>query len=366
MDSKVKKKTYAERLKINKSFYLWLLTYILFAIIVCAAGLGYLWFWLERYEARSVNGAMTRYMQMVGNREWDEIYDEDVGYFLELNDRKTYQKYLIWLYGDANVSGMTFSYSTSDAYSDYYDVYYQQEKLCALEVHQDKESDSWKVRTVSQNNYYTFDVIEDGTDFRINDVLIDDTFEHEDVHIPMGFEGFGFEDRLPNTKRYRIGGFIQAPELSLTNKNYTYVLDHTKNNFYLGRKPTDEEIEYFTKEITDTAIAYCKYITRDGTFYSLNQHLYPNTPFYYNILGFDPQWFSPHDRIEFNNIEVFDLMPIGDDFFVGSISFDYHVIASDVSKTYSSTYQLFFAKNVYNQWRMCDMAIIFDNSADEE
>ncbi len=365
MDRKVNRKpktrtSYEERLRLGKGFLFHWLTYVLFALIVCTVGLTYMYFWLQRYEEHSVNGAMTRYMQMVGNHEWDAIYDEDVENFLELNDRITYENYLIWLYGDANVSGMTFSYSGSDSYSDYYDVYYQQEKLCALEVHKDEATDSWKVRTVSQSKRYSFDVME-GTNFRINGIQIDDTFYNEEDHVPMGFENYGFENLLPNTKRYYIDSFINAPALELTNPSYTYVLDHVRNNFYIGPSPDPEMIDIYTKEITDTAIAYCKYITKDGTFYALNQHLYPNTTFYYNILGFDPQWFSNHDAIEFKNIEVFDLMPIGDNFFLGSISFDYHVIASDVSKTYSSTYQLFFVKNSYGQWRMFDMSIISDS-----
>ena len=66
---------------------------------------------------------------------------------------------------------MTFSVSVKDNYSSYYDVYYQQEKICALEVRKPENSSVWKVRTVSQNHTYTFDVLEDTT-FSINNNVI--------------------------------------------------------------------------------------------------------------------------------------------------------------------------------------------------
>ena len=59
-------------------------------------------------------------------------------------------------------------------------------------------------------------------------------------------------------------------------------------------------------------------------------------------------------------------MPIGENAFIGSISFDYIVSATDVTKTYSSSYQLFFVKNSYGKWRMTNLCILSDNSAKEE
>lgn len=361
MDCKVEapRKTYQERLRFGGRFYKRLLILIAACLLICAGGLGYLWYWLERYETKSVNGAMTRYMEKVGNHEWHEIYLENTENFLELNDEATYTTYLVWLYGDRNVGGMTFAYSGGDDYSTYYDVYYQQEKLCALEVRKPEGSATWKVRTVSQDHEYTFDVI-DGASFSINGHQIDDGYSHEDNILPYGFRDTEYPDWLPKVKRYKIGSFIAAPGIDPDRSNDIVVRDSTDSHFYIGPAPTAEQKEIFTKEVQDTTIAYCEYITQDGTFYALNQHLFPNTDFYYAITGFDTRWFSEHDSIEFANMEVFDLIPVGDRAFIGSVSFDYIVTAGELRKTYSSTYQLFFMQDDYGNWLLTKLSIISD------
>ena len=367
MDSKItnkKKTTYEDRVRAGKEFYITLLKVVLCCSIIFASGLGYLWFWLSRYERQSVNGAMSEYVKKVGKHKWHEIYQEDIENFVELNDEETYTKYLVWLYGDRNVSGMTFSFSGKDNYSSYYDVYYQQEKICALEVRKPENSSVWKVRTVSQNHTYTFDVLEDTT-FSINNNVITEDYSHSEDNIPKAFEGLNLDSKMPLATRYSIGSFISAPEIE-TSSDYITIRDYSSDHFYIGKAPTSEEISEFSKEIEETAIAYCKYITKDGTFYSLTQHLYPNTDFYYAISSFDNQWFSSHNSIEFQNTKIYDIMPIGENAFIGSISFDYIVSATDVTKTYSSSYQLFFVKNSYGKWRMTNLCILSDNSAKEE
>ncbi len=356
MDRTVKKRPYKERTRVGETFLKRLFTLCLTAIIVCATALIYLWFWLDRYEKHSVNGAMTNYMELVANRKWDEIYAMDVENFVELNSKEDITSYLTYLYGDCNMNGMTFSFAGDDGWSAYYDVYYQQKKLCSLEVRKPEGSSVWKVRTVNQNHTYTFDILDD-TGFSINGIPITEEYIHEDGLIPMEFGTVNIE--MPEVTRYTIGGFIFAPD-PVVPAGYTAVRDHLSNSFYIGRKPTAEQTAVFRENIEETAIAYCRYITKDGTFNNLNRHLYPYTDFYYNILGFNPQWYSAHDSAEFTNVRIYDMLAIGENAFIGSVSFDYIVSAEDAGRTESSTYQLFFVKNSYGYWRLINLAIVND------
>ncbi|MBR2991382.1 MAG: hypothetical protein IKF51_08020, partial [Solobacterium sp.] len=166
---------------------------------------------------------------------------------------------------------------------------------------------------------------------------------------------------MPEVTQYSIGGFIFAPEPEVP-AGYAAVRDHLSSNFYIGRKPTSEQREIFAYNIEETAIAYCRYITKDGTFNALNKHLYPYTEFYYNIVGFNPQWYSAHDSAVFTNVKVYDMLALGENAFVGTISFDYIVSAEDAGRTESSTYQLFFVKNAYGNWRLINLAIVSSSS----
>ncbi|MBR2825125.1 MAG: hypothetical protein IKE51_02510 [Solobacterium sp.] len=363
MDRKVEKNSYKERLKLGSQFYILLIELFVIAVLICAIGLSYLWYWLERYERRSVNGALTNYTYMVMDHKWDEIYQMDIDNFVELNSKEAITNYLIWLYGDRNMTGATFTYAGGDDYSQYYDVYFQEEKLCSLETRKPEGSEVWVVRTVSQDHTYMFDVLDD-TEFSINNVKISDSYYHEENHIPFGFEEIEKEDvTLPKTTRYTVGGFIYAPIVQIPNDKMI-VRDSTENLFYIGPKPTNSQITEFTEHLRETAFAYCRYITEDGTLYELNQHLYPYTTFYNGINGFDNQWFSIHDSIEFKNIEYTDMMPIGENAFIGTISFDYEVIWGDIIKTYSGSYQLFFIKDSQDLWKATNLAIISDSAQD--
>ena len=131
MAGKVKKKpsrSYQRRAAIGVRFYRSLLGVFLVTVFICAAGLGYLYFWLARYEKQSVTGAMRAYMKAVQNREWDSIYDTDSQYFTEFNSEEAVTSYLLTLYGNVKASGCTFSLMSIDQGSGYryYDVYYQQ------------------------------------------------------------------------------------------------------------------------------------------------------------------------------------------------------------------------------------------------
>lgn len=351
--------SYAERMAVGKKFYINLLKVFLVTCLICGVGLGYLWFWLSRYESQSVNGAVHSYLTNIVNKNWDAVYQEDTDNFVELNSKDKYVSYLESLYGDNAISAYTYSFTNADENSQYYTLYAYGYQIATLELRKPKSSSTWKVRTLNTSNSYVFDVLDSSISFLINNIVIDSTYTHEDSQIPYAFQNLGLDDQMPAVSRYTIQNFVDTPDVTLADSaSYEAIRDWTSNQYYIGPLPSSDETDEFTQEITDTAEAYCKYITKDGTFAALNKHLYPGTDFYNNITGFNNQWFSSHDSIEFQNVKVFDIMPIGDSAFIGSISFDYLVSASDVQKTYSSSYQLFFVKNSKDLWKMTNLAII--------
>ena len=357
MDRKINEKSsYESRAKTGKAFYFNLLKIVLLICLVGCAGLAYLYQWLVNYEAHSPQGAMRSYMERVYNQEWDSLYQEDIENFPELNTKEAISQYLYAMYAGKNHWGMTYAFSSADSNLEYYNVYYEHEKISTLELIKPEGSDTWKVRTVNKNGTYNFEVYDDAT-FKINNTPITPSYPNENRIAPVCFEDLDLDEELPGTTRYTIGSFVGLPAVTSDSKN-TIVLDNTYNTFYIGPSVTSEQEEEFSSLIETAAIDYCKFITKDGSLYTFLQHLYPNTVFYQNIIGFDNQWFSPHETIEFQNINVHDLFNFDDQAFTGKISFDYIVTSTRTSKTYSSTYQLYYVKNSYGQWRLTDLVII--------
>lgn len=354
--------SYEQRLAAGRKFYRNLKRIFTFTLLACIVGLCYLTFWLYQYEHHSINGAIRGYLKKIGHQKYASLYEDNLKYFTELNSKEKYIGYLEKVYGDKKVSNLTYSFSSSDDFSQYYTVNYNGGPIASLELRKDEAKNIWRVRTVSSDRSFQFDLLDDNAGFSINGIDITEAYHHEADKKPSAFEELGIDKKLPSVTRYYISSFVDSPEIAANSSEYEVVRDYSSDQYYIGKKADEKKLSEYSNKIKDTAIAYCKFITRDGTFYELKQHLYPNTNFYKAIAGFDNQWFSNHDTIEFQNLSVDNILPIGENAFVGSITFDYIVSAGAISKTYNNVYQLFFVKNSQNHWRLTNLIIISDSN----
>ena len=362
VDVKLKpKKAYSEQLKSGARFYSALLRLFVGVILIGTIACGYLYYWLYRYEKQSINGALTQYVKDVTDRNWDKVYYEDSRYFTELNTKQSVIDFLLYVYGDKKPGGMTFTWMETNGNTQYYDCYYRQSYISTLEVTRPPGSKVWKVRTLIGSTNYEIDAI--NSTFRINDIPITLEYEHEENHIPGAFEGYDLDEKLPTVTRYFISNLAGTPAIETEDSNHTSVRDESAFRYYVGPKATPEQYSDFANEISDTAMAYCEFITEDGTLYDLTRHLLPGTVFYDAVRSFDNQWFTTHDSIEYQNIAVSGVMPLGDKAFVGSISFDYVVTATNVSQTYSNAYQMYFVLDDNEEWKCIN---IYTISSDTE
>lgn len=349
MAGKVKKKpsrSYQRRAAIGVRFYRSLLGVFLVTVFICAAGLGYLYFWLARYEKQSVTGAMRAYMKAVQNREWDSIYDTDSQYFTEFNSEEAVTSYLLTLYGNVKASGCTFSLMSIDQGSGYryYDVYYQQGKVGTLECRKPEGSSVWKVRTLVSGGAYSFDVL-DGSTFSINGIDISSDYADEESHIPYCFEELDESEteNLPSVTRYTVENLVREPELKTASGDIA-VRDYSSLQYYIGKAPSSEQLEEFSAELQDTAIAYSNWITEDGTFYNFAKHLDTSTSFYQDMLAFNNQFFSTHYSNEITDIRVYDVIALGEDAFLGNISFTQTATNENGSRSSDCNYQIYFIR----------------------
>lgn len=347
MAGKVRKKpskSYQRRAAIGVRFYRSLLGVFLVTVFICTVGLGYLYFWLARYEKQSVTGAMRSYMQQVQNREWDSIYETDTTYFTEFNSEDAVASYLLTLYGNVKASGCAFSLMSIDSNTGYryYDVYYQQEKVGTLECQKPEGSSVWKVRTIVSGGSYSFDVL-DGSTFSINGITITSDYADGESHIPYCFEELDETEteNLPSVTRYTVESLVWEPDLEVASGDIA-VRDYSSLQYYIGKAPTSDQLEEFSTELQDTAIAYSNWITEDGTFYNFVKHLDTSTSFYQDMLSFNNQFFSTHYSNEITDIKVYDVIALGDDAFLGDISFTQTATNENGSRSSSCNYQIYF------------------------
>ncbi|MDY5252443.1 MAG: hypothetical protein SPH32_06840 [Erysipelotrichaceae bacterium] len=341
MGSKIKKANYNERKKIEKGFYRYLLFVFSITMLAGACVLGFLWMWLTKYEMATPEGSMNIYFDNIQAGNYEKLYEESKEVFYQLNDYETYANYLENKYQGYDLDKVGYiklAYSNHE-YS-YYDVVINGDYISTLQIKQAEDKKRYYVRTNMNDYSFTVEYFNEPTDVYINDVKINDAFlAAQDIESNLT-EGTNYPEP-PMVDRYFFDNIIDTPTVTTSDPNSVVVNDLGGSAFYVGNKPSPENLAEYEELIKNAAMTYCKYITRDAMYYQIRQLLLPNTVFADALSTFENTWFTAHDSISFENVEVFEVMEF-EDGFIGSIKFDYIVEAHDVSQTYSSIYQLTF------------------------
>ncbi|MEG0403768.1 MAG: hypothetical protein RR571_05235 [Anaerorhabdus sp.] len=347
--------------KIELSFYKHIFRLFLVFLAIGSFFLGLLWVGLDYYESVTPNGALVHYTQLVKDGKFEEIYEESTKVYLQYNEKDEYINYLEKFYSNVDMSKAAFtktSYSTSEY--QYYEMSVDGETIATLELKKDPKKNKWNVRTLTDARSFTIETDLPDIEMSINNYPIEkDRIRQENV-TAHAFNNLDNIELSPLINQYYIDNLVGVPTITTANSNYVVVKNATEDIFYAGTKPSDSEMVEYKQLIENVAETYCMYITEDVTFATLRKLLYTKTSFYDAIRSFDNSFFSTHDRIEFGDMNVFDVVEIGDDGLIASVSFDYIVYIGDRSQTYSNTYQMSFL-NINENWLLTNLVIAESN-----
>lgn len=353
---KKRRLTVKERAKVNKEFYFKLINAFIATNIVCFCALGYIYFRLVKYEEASPEGAIRNYLSLIENKNYKEVYEESKLVFDQFNDEAIYIEYLQEFYNDKTFKNARFmKQSYSDDVFLYYNIYDENDSLIS-NVQLKKIDDIYHVRTLTSIWNFDFDVI-NNLEFSINGVIVNNSYLTEDDVDCNAFNDIKNIEEVVKVDRYHLDNFVNIPDVKVSSISGIAVKDAINDQFYIGLKPTFEEKEEYENLILNVAQTYSKYITEDEKFYNLRKLLLRNTKFYQDISTFNNQWFSLHDSVEFKNIEIFDIVKLDNDFFIGSIKYDYEVKAGEKIQVYPTSYQIFFTK-VNDNWLCTNLLLL--------
>lgn len=343
--------------KVHSTFYIKMVRLFLVLTAIGSFILGLLWIGLSFYESVTPNGALNHYVQLIKRGEYDEIYDESKKVYLQFNTEDEYIAYLKDFYSDVDLSKAAFTKTYyADGEYQYYDMTIDGAKITTLELKKDEKKNKWNVRTLTDARSFRIETQLDDIEMSINDIPIEkDRIKQTDVPT-QAYANLNDQELAPVVDQYYIDNMIQVPTIQVTNPEYVVVKDALLDYFYAGTKPTTEEMVDYSALIQKVAKTYCMYITEDEIFANLRKLLYTKTSFYEAIRSFNNSYFSDHDRIEFSNMNVFDVIEMSEDSLIGSVSFDYIVYVDTRSQTYSSTYQLTFLK-INGNWLLTNLVL---------
>ncbi len=346
------RKSVRERAKVEKGFYLKLLKIFLITNLIGGGILSFIYYRLQDYEKTTPTGAIRKYLEYIKADDYEAVYEESKLVFAQFNPKEAYIEYLKTMYEGVNLDNATFarqSYS-NDEFT-YYNLNVDNNTVSTLQLKKDDKE--YHVRTLTSVWNFNFDVI-DGVSFSINDYLVDSGYTVEQQTKTAAFSNLSDQENVPTITRYHLDNLVNIPDIVVNDQNYKAVKDVIEDQFYIGRIPDSEEIIELEALIKKTAETYSKYITEDETFYNLRKLLNRNTTFYTGVASFNNGWYSLHDSVEFLNTNIYDVIYLSDNSFIGTIKYDYQVIAGDKTQNYPTIYQLFFLKE-NDKWLCTDI-----------
>ena len=326
----------------NRQFLIFIAKLFLTLMIISGAGMFFLWNMLDTYEQSTPEGAMSDYVRLLTQQNYDLIYKRSFDGFTQWNDAQSYTAWLKNRYEGVDLQRAVFtrkSYS-EDRYQ-YYDMLVDQKTIATLELSWLETENRWNARTLVEDRNFSIELFSSAevliNGMPLTETNLTDPSGRSDAYLTLKDQ----QQSLPVT-RYHIDGLVDVPEVTVSDPNMIVVKDALQDRFYVGQRPNTQQQQQMTQRIREAATTYAMMISEDASFSDLRPYLYRQSETYDALASFNNQYFSTHDSVRFDNVQVTDLIVFGDgEGFMGTISFDYIVtIEGQTSRTYSSTYQM--------------------------
>ena len=167
-----------QRRKINSSnrqFLIFIAKLFLTLMIISGAGMFFLWNMLDTYEQSTPEGAMSDYVRLLTQQNYDLIYKRSFDGFTQWNDAQSYTAWLKNRYEGVDLQRAVFtrkSYS-EDRYQ-YYDMLVDQKTIATLELSWLETENRWNARTLVEDRNFSIELFS-SAEVLINDMPLTET-----------------------------------------------------------------------------------------------------------------------------------------------------------------------------------------------
>lgn len=336
-------------------------------ILLIAVGLFILWFALEDYEKADPTNIMNPIVENMNNKDYDDLLNDGNLKFSEFESKENFKNYL-----NKNLGESKFSYSkmaASDENNPVYKIKSGKKEIASVTL---KKSDK---KSKFGNAQFQISKISDvgGAEKKIviyapstakltlndkdisNTYIVEKDIAIEDLdYLPKDFV-------KPTTVKYEISGLFEDGMIKATGYLGNQLLiskDEKTGEFTVLSNGTDDMAKSFDALITNASQAYSKYITNDVKLDEIRKYFSTESPLYKTISSMEVNWYTKHNKFEFENIKTSDFISYSDNCFSYRIKFDHYVHRIEAGKIfhYPCDYTMIFAKKD-GKWLVYDMII---------
>ncbi len=309
-----------------------LLLAIVYAAVI-AVGLSMFYAYLERYEAGHPVGAMNAYFAALKKGNTADIIENSEFPFDAHNTESIYIEYLTEKYknGDGHWQYASID-DDADPNTDTYAVYEDGKQYGTLYLTRD--GDGWRVR--SDWAYTQEMVLSSPYPLLVNGAPLTMSC----IKKPIELFAQALEEPL-FTSDCTVKT-LRDPVVTL--EDGEAVLSEQESGVLVTKKPQETDSKALAALAETVARTYACFISGDATLEEMHALVKAGTPFMTGLRAYDPKWYNRHVSVEFQNMQVSDVVMWSDTAFSVDVRFDFVVNRAYDSHTYPTAYQLAFEK----------------------
>ena len=339
-----------------------LLGLLVISLIAVGLVLNELWRGLVAYEASSSDGALNRYFQRFAEGDYETAARESGFPF---DEKATESDYIVLLkntFGD-DFSNLRYAEQTGGTEQEKeFNVYAGNVKKGKVRVRHRKHreangDDAWSVCAVVEYQPPFTVTAPEFVSVRVNGV--NQTPDGGDPIPYTEFEALPDPSMIPCRRTYRVEGYLLPPLVTgVTPDGYACRVTYDEQgNAAVDAVAGGEQERLFSRRMTEFSTLYARYLAKDAKFPELRPYLETGTPFYKDLTGFNPYWFTAHSGYEFRNVQVSPIIRTAEDLFFGTVSLDQVIFYKGEERIYHAEYRLVF-RLVDGEWLLNDLRIL--------
>lgn len=321
--------------KVKRKLPLFPIILVSVLILLCAGiafGLKLLWNVLEEYESTMPSHTVDEIGRLFTEKNYDEIITLagiGEGKFDKDGDLAAYLEKLFssgdikW--GKKAGSGNANCYVVAAGKTEVGQIYIREKAEKTKHGFTDYEFDRLTVPFAPSERVSV--TVPEGFSVYINGVPADSGYIAEDYIAVSALKDIESEIRLPHYEKYEISGLIapvqEVKVVSPDGKEIPVAMD---GNAYFAEFSGDSALqEQIYPIIEDFAVKYSEYLTNDGSFRTVAQHIVSPSSLYTNLRGMETYFYTKHDSYKFENITPYGFVKYTDELCAASISFDHYL-----------------------------------------
>lgn len=303
-------------------------------------------------EASLPESAISNYLESVRKKEYDQIYENSQLVAPHFNSKEDYIAKLNEIYSNVDMKKIEFAPVESHDGTIRYALASDGKYLATLDL---LESENGYIASTifSGDNDYTIEV-PTGYMIRVNGVLVTSANLADRDVVASNYYGLSDRSQAPHIDRFVIKNLIGKPTIEVDGYDgFASVSDVLSNTIYVGRVPTDNELETTLIEYAKTC---ARFPAKEGSIADIRDISITNSDWYSRISTLQNEWFTAHNASSFSNERAFDIVMLSDTAAIGNVSFDYFADNGTVSRTWNSGYQISLLKQ-NGVWKIAGFGI---------